>query len=239
MNNITVNIKNIVSENLTEVREKKLNESFDFSDVKTKEELISRYVETSIKLINEGYSIDDITSKLTDASKNIENKTNLDFGDMFVNSLYSTGKEFAIKWLLDYLGFNPTLSRMLAQGLADLTIRDILLPWKDMQNCQKHMPNLLDAVLEVLVRSLGSKIFKSSKDREKDNLELSAEKTSKELYKKGETDKKYKAQLSSNRYGWSDIPGVYLGNAVGDLIRQSPTSEFLSQHLCKFMHNEK
>lgn len=239
MNNITVNIKNIVSENLNEVRKKKLNESFDFSDVKTKEELIHRYVETSIKLINEGYSLNDITSKLSDANSTLKDKTNLDFGDAFVESLYSTGKEFAIKWLLDYLGFNPTLSRMLAQGLADLTIRDIILPWKNMQYCQKHMPNLLDAVLEVFVRTQASKLFKSKEDKLKDDIELSKEKENEILRSVDKSQPKYKARLSSNEYNWSDIPGIYLGNTVGDLIRQSPTSEFLSNHLCKFMHNEK
>lgn len=239
MNNITVNIKNIVSENLNEVRKKKLNESFDFSDVKTKEELIHRYVETSIKLINEGYSLNDITSKLSDANSALKDKTNLDFSSAFTESLYSTGKEFAIKWLLDYLGFNPTISRMLAQGLADLTIRDIILPWKNMQYCQKHMPNLLDAVLEVWVRNEGSKIFRRDKTKERDAEELRKQRDSEILRSVDKSNPKYVAKLSSNKYDWSDIPEIGIGNYVGDLIRQSPTSEFLSKHLCKFMHNEK
>ncbi len=239
MNNITVNIKNIVSENLNEIREKKLNESYDFSDVKTKEELIHRYVETSIKLINEGFSLDDIKSKLSDANVTVKDKTNLDFSDAFVSSLYSTGKEFAIKWLLDYIGFNPTLSRMLAQGLADVSIRDIILPWKNLQTCEKHMPNLLDAVLEVWVRNEGSKILRYDKTKERDAEELRRQRDSKIKRSVDKSEPKYVAKLSSNKYDWSDIPEIGLGNVFGELIRQSPTSEFLSKHLCKFMHNEK
>ena len=128
---------------------------------------------------------------------------------------------------------------MLAQGLADVSIRDIILPWKNLQTCEKHMPNLLDAVLEVWVRNEGSKLFRKGSTRERDAEELRKQRDSKIKRSVDKSEPKYVAKLSSNKYDWSDIPEIGLGNIVGDLIRQSPTSEFLSKHLCKFMHNEK
>jgi hypothetical protein len=159
MNTIKVNIKEIVRTNLINESDRRkhiLNSFQKIKDLKN-EQLLEGYISTSNKLISEGYGFHEIENLINE----IENPLNMldgkvDWGGMFKESLYSSAKEYIIKWLLNAVGMGPQWSTTMAQALADLNPLDLLKPFKNEQNCIQYMPNICDTVLEVLVRYLGS-----------------------------------------------------------------------------------
>lgn len=218
---INLDINSIVAKNLYNKRNQILYESLYFDNIDN--DIIQEKVKNAIHLINEGYSIDEISDIFSDVK-------DFDFKKMFTDSLISTAKEFGIKWLLDYIGFNPTVSTYLAQGLADLPPRSIFLPWKNKQYCQKYLPGLLDSILEVIVRYFGQKMLRLPVEKRSDEEEYKKEKEAK---KEG---LKYEKKLSKNRYEWVDLLTVSAGNITGDLIRKSNTSEGIANSICPIIH---
>lgn len=161
MNTIKVNIKEIVKTNLISEanRRNHIYNSFEkIKDLKN-DELIKGYVETSIGLMNEGYTVDEIESSLEE----IENPLDMldgkvDWKGMFKDSLTSTAKEYIIKWLLNAVGMGPQWSTTLAQAFSSYSPLDMLKPFKNEQMCLQHMPGLSDMVLKVIVRYIGSEV---------------------------------------------------------------------------------
>lgn len=212
MNHITLDIKDIVKNNLNKKRESILKESISFDNV-VNNDIIQEHIEKSIQLIYEGYDINEITDYLTQAGQKLEKVTGSDFdyGQMFKESLVSMAKEFGIKWLLDYIGFNPTLATVIAQGAADISLRDLLLPFKNKEFCNQHLPNLLDAILEVIVRHYGNKL----------------------IWGKIPKPESY----DTSTYNWLDVfTSAPAGNIAGELIRQTQTSESLAKVICPIIH---
>jgi hypothetical protein len=85
----------------------------------------------------------------------------VDWSGMLKDSLYSSAKEYVIKWVLDYVGLSsklPGLSTSLAQFFADYSPLDLLKPFKNAQYCDQYLPDMIDGVLELSVRYLGGKI---------------------------------------------------------------------------------
>jgi cellulose biosynthesis protein BcsQ len=233
-NNIKIEIKEIVSKNLNQKRNKILQESFQLDSYDDYHAVLKEYMITSAKLMNEGYELNEITDYIDQASQSLQNATgkNWDFGGMFKDSLWSMGKEVALKWFFEYLGFKPGTSKILAQGLADLSPKTILIPFKNREYCEKNLPNLLDSIFEVIVRHyIDKNILITPKNRERDRLQLDLEKQAKEL------GKKFTPKLSYNTWKWSDLVTVLpVGNVVGEVIRKSDTSETLADYFCKIIH---
>lgn len=167
MNTIKVNIKEIVKNNLLSEanRRNHIYNSFEkIKDLKN-DELIKGYVETSIGLMNEGYTVDEIESSLEE----IENPLNMlddkvDWKNMFKDSLTSSAKEYIIKWLLNAIGMGPQWSTTLAQFFSNkFTPLDMLKPFKNEAMCIENMPKMVDGVLEVIVRYIGSEVTKTDR----------------------------------------------------------------------------
>lgn len=159
MKTIKVNIKEIVKNNLLSESNRKNHIYNSFEKIKDlkNNELIKGYVETSIGLMNEGYTVDEIESSLNE----IENPLNmldgkLDWKSVFKDSLTSGAKEYVIKWLLSAVGMGPQWSTTISQAFADYSPLDMLKPFKNEQMCIQHMPALSDTILEVIVRYIGS-----------------------------------------------------------------------------------
>jgi hypothetical protein len=160
MNTIKLEIKNIVKSNLEEKRKEKFNSSFQkLREIKDKSLLGEQFMQTSLNLMREGYEIEDIESYLNEVDNPLDGlKDKVDWSGMFKDSLYSTAKEYIIKWLLDYIGFGPNISTTLAQFFADYSPLDLLKPFKNEQYCNQYLPDMIDGILEVTVRYLGGKV---------------------------------------------------------------------------------
>lgn len=162
MNTIKVNIKEIVKNNLLSEANRKNHIYNSFEKIKDlkNDELIKGYVETSFGLMNEGYTVDEIESSLEE----IENPLNMlddkvDWKNMFKDSLTSSAKEYIIKWLLNTVGMGPQWSTTIAQVFSNkFTPLDMLKPFKNEGMCVQHMPNMVDSILEVIVRYIGSEV---------------------------------------------------------------------------------
>ena len=160
MNTIKLEIKNIVKSNLEEKRKEKFNSSFQkLREIKDRSLLGEQFMQTSLNLMREGYEIDDIENYLNEIDNPLDGlKDKVDWSGMFKDSLYSTAKEYIIKWLLDYIGMGPGISTTLAQFFADYSPLDLLKPFKNEQYCNQYLPDMIDGILEVTVRYLGGKV---------------------------------------------------------------------------------
>jgi hypothetical protein len=268
-NNINVTIKNVVSDKLYQKRNQILKESLSIKSDIDFDNLVMEHTKKTIRLINEGYTLKEIENqlneqmmdKIKDIPGSVKNMLgdDFDYGSYISSSLMSMGKEFIIKWILDFIGFGPSMSKFVAQAAADLSFKDLILPFKNKEYCIKHLPNVLDAMLEMLVRYAGASAYGQLKGvKMGDKYELYKEKAQDELIKKakennekfykGDTDakftpkdqmpKKYTPDLSKNSYEWGDLPGIFLGNLAGDFIRKTGSSEFMANHICPIFHKD-
>jgi hypothetical protein len=214
MNTIKLDIKNIVKSNLQEKRDEKFYESFmKLHKLEDKSLLGEQFMQTSLNLMREGYTIDDIENFLNEIENPLSGITDkikgstekVDWSGMMKDSLYSSAREYIIKWILDYVGLSsrlPGLSTSLAQFFADRTPLELLKPFKNEQYCIQSLPGIIDGVLEVSVRYLGGKV--TGTDR--------------------------------TNYEWSGAPSVAIGNLFGAAIEKSNISETISTQLCKMIH---
>jgi hypothetical protein len=155
MKNINVDIKRIVHKNLNETRELKMYNSYYKLRNKKGDELFDSFMKTSIGLMNEGYELEEINkflfeievpSSITDKIKDVDWK-----GGM-TDALVSSLKEMAYYWVLTAIGFKHSNAMLISSFIKDLTILDVLRPFKDKQNCINYGPKLMDAFLEAIVR---------------------------------------------------------------------------------------
>ena len=154
MEKIKLNISEIVSKNLKKTRKERLDEAFiPLNESKSKDEFLENFLIISSKLIDQGYTLEEIENPL--------NKLNLDWGGAIKQSIWSEIKEYAIKWILQSFGLNVKLAEQLSIALADMNPLDIIRIFKDPQSCQNHMPHIYDAISELILRNVGAKITNS------------------------------------------------------------------------------
>jgi hypothetical protein len=163
MKTIKLDIKNIVKSNLQEKRNERFYESFQkLKNIEDKNMLGEQFMQTSLNLMKEGYDIDDIEMFLNEIENPLAGMTDkVDWSGMLKDSLYSSAREYIIKWILDYVGLSsklPGLSTSLAQFFADRTPLELLKPFKNEQYCIQSLPGIIDGLLEVSVRYLGGKV---------------------------------------------------------------------------------
>ena len=169
MNNIKVDIRKVVSENLQRTRKEIFQESFSIvRGSSSKDEFLTRVLIASSNLISEGYEMDEIESFLNeqDASSLVaagddalSQVKNADWGKLARGTIMSSIKEYAIKWLLNNLGMKGEIVDSVAIVFADYNPLDLLKPFKDMQTCMQSdaMPALCDAIMEGLGRYIGNR----------------------------------------------------------------------------------
>lgn len=149
-------IKVIVSKTLIEERSKKLNDSLlVLENIEDQNKLIENFLVISSKLIEEGYTLQEIES--SDIYKQLNN---VNWSGVLGDSILNTAKEFIIKFVLqEVLGANATFSRMFAQFMANVNPIDLLKPFKDEANCVQHFPQIVDGILIVMFRSIAAGEF--------------------------------------------------------------------------------
>jgi hypothetical protein len=165
MNNIKLDIKKIVSENLQKTRKQRLEESFNhIKDIKDVETLYSQILYTSSNLIEEGYEFEEVetvVNSLTEqgivdkalggALGTMEDLKNKDWSGDVKAGLWSAAKEYVINYFVSALGVNEAWSRSLSIIFADMSPIEILKPFKNEQYCTQYMPKLAGAVIEATV----------------------------------------------------------------------------------------
>jgi hypothetical protein len=161
MKKIQLNISEIVYKNLNESRENKLYNSFYNLKDKKGDDLVYSFMNTSINLMNEGYDFDDINNFLyeIEAPKDLLNKVkDIDWKGGMTDALMDSLKEMAYYWILTSLGFTGSTTTIISGLLADLSIVDVLRPFKNKQYCIQYAPKVLDSVLEHLGRWAARKL---------------------------------------------------------------------------------
>lgn len=158
MKNVKLDIKKIVSKNLRESRDEILYNSYYKIKDKKGDELVNSFMETSVKLMNEGYEIEEINNFLFEdvLPSSLTNKIqDIDWKGGLTDAMVSTMKEMAYYWVLTAIGLKHSTAMTVSSLIKDLTVLDVLRPFKDKQNCITHGPKLMDAILEALVRWAG------------------------------------------------------------------------------------
>jgi len=196
-----------IKEILVEERNRKLNESFVvLNDIRDENFILEKYFEICSNLIQEGYTIDEIENS------EIKNSIgSIDWSDAMKQGALSAGKEYAIRFILTNIFQieNENLKTVLSKVLADLNPLDLIRIFKDESNCNKYFPNIVNIMLELIVRKIGS-----------DSL--------------GVDSNSY--TLNPFKGGFRDIITNYGGNISGEIIRKTDISEKISSKFCKFVH---
>ena len=141
-----------IKETLLEERKRKLFESFDeLNDIRNEEYLVERYFQISSKLLNEGYTVNEIEST------NVKEKLgSIDWSSAMKEGAISAAKEYAINFILrGVFGASPGFSAIASRILADLNPLDVIKVFKDESNCNQFFPKISDALLEAVVRHIG------------------------------------------------------------------------------------
>lgn len=169
MNNIKVDIKKVVSENLQKTRKQRFDESFkNAHNSKNYDEFLNNVLIASSGLISEGYSIDEVEDYISEegvaatADDALDKVKNADWGKIARGSIISMIKEYAIKWLLTNIGLNKHFAETAAIVFAGYNPLNLIKPFKDASNCQQYMPDLCDAIMEAIARELGGQVTGTS-----------------------------------------------------------------------------
>jgi hypothetical protein len=162
MKKIVINTKSIVNKTLNEKRKSNLNESFiPLRKIKNQDVYLEECFKTSIKLLNEGYTENEVNQQLV---KEFELPTSLgldkiDWKSFAKESGGSYLREMAINWILKFIGISPGWSTTLSQAFADMNPLDLVRIFKDGPTCNQHAPHIMDAVIEVSLRAGVSELF--------------------------------------------------------------------------------
>jgi hypothetical protein len=191
------NIKKILREELE--RQIYLTESYSTLD---KDNLQEEYFNVTVKMLQEGYSLDEIEQ----VSEGI-------FGNQFLDSLlggvnfgnlgsgfWSGVKEQIIRLLLTKLGIGGGVANIASTVLADIDVRDMLKPFKSPELCTAKMPGITNVVVEAIIRYLQF-----------------GEKTPNLSLKKGQA---------------GDLVKLGIGEYVGEVIKDSNLGETIAGKLC-------
>jgi len=194
---------------LLEERKRKLEESFFIlSEIRDKEYFAVKYISTMTKLVNEGYSPEEITKYLNEEFKmptDFEGLKNLDWKGLMGDTILSGAKEYIINFVLtEVFGVSKGIAATASQVFADYSPLDLLKPFKDAPSCTSHMPRLIDALLEALTRYIASDI--TGVDRTNYGLNVQG------------------------------VATTTAGNLFGEVIRDSNISETISGKLCQIIH---
>lgn len=146
-------LKKQIKETLLEERKRKLNESFnELNDIRDENFIVERYFQISSKLLNEGYSIEEIENLGVK-----EKLGGIDWSSALKQGAMSAAKEYAINFILNTVfGASPKFSSIASRILADLNPLDIIRIFKDESSCNQSFPNISDALLEAVVRYIGA-----------------------------------------------------------------------------------
>ena len=167
MNNIKLDIKKIVSENLQKTRKQRLEESFNhIKDIKDVETLYSQILYTSSNLIEEGYEFEEVETVVNGLTEQgiidsalggMEDLKNKDWASDVKSGLWSAAKEYVINYFVSALGVNEFWSKELSVIFANMSPIEILKPFKNTQYCTQYMPKLSGTIIEATAAAVMGK----------------------------------------------------------------------------------
>jgi hypothetical protein len=146
-------VKNSIKTTLLEHRKMKLESVLlELEQINDDEFFLQQYFLMSEKLVSEGYDISEITSDEVKSKLD-----NLDWNSIVSGGMLSAAKEYAIRFILTSIfGVSPNIATTLSQALADFSPTDLLKVFKGEAECRQGMPNILDILIEVVVRNVAS-----------------------------------------------------------------------------------
>ena len=208
-----MSLKSEIKKTLVEERQRKLTMSLsELEDIRDDNYFVERYFLTCSKLLEEGYSLDEIEGTgLKDKLNQIDWKGAL--SDAAVNS----GKEYAIRFILTQVfSASPSFATFLAGTLADINPLNLIRIFKGPGECNSGFPEIVDALLEQLVRYIAAGA--TGVDRNSYDLNPFGN-----LGRGGNT-------------AIRDVASTMAGNMFGDVIRDSDIGEKITKRFCEFIH---
>jgi len=210
-----VNIREKIKRSLVEERQRKLTTSLsELEDIKDDNYFVERYFLTCSKLLEEGYSLDEIEG----TGMNLKDKLNqLDWKRALSNAAINSGKEYAIRFILTKVfSAGPSTATFLAGTLADINPLNLIRIFKGPGECNSGFPEIVNALLEQLVRYIAAGA--TGVDRNSYDLNPLGN-----LGRGGNT-------------AIRDVASTIAGNMFGDVIRDSDIGEKITKRFCEFIH---
>lgn len=152
-----LNLNKKIKEELLSIRQNRLYESLsELKDIEDNDFLIVQYLSKTGKLLDEGYTINEIESvsedflgKLTQGAGQVamDGWKNTNVFDTLISGGLGAIKEQVIRWVLVQLGVGQGAANAMAAALEQLDPRDLLRVFKTPELCNQKMPEISDAVM--------------------------------------------------------------------------------------------
>jgi hypothetical protein len=152
-----LNLNKKIKEELLSIRQNRLYESLSgLKDIEDNDFLIVQYLTKTGKLLDEGYTINEIESvsedflgKLTQGAGQVamDGWKNTNVFDALIGGGLGAIKEQVIRWILTQLGVGQGAANAMAAALEQLDPRDLLRVFKTPELCNQKMPEISDAVM--------------------------------------------------------------------------------------------
>lgn len=168
MNKINLTLKEVVKKNLQQTRGEKLKESLNTLNNKEGKELIESYLDTTVKLMREGYKINEIHEQLNEQESIMDKLKNFDYLGEFKSTMWETIKEMCIYWILTYIfkDMKKSTAMNISRLVTNITPLMLLRPFKNLKYCEQYGPELIDGILEVAGRYFMEKMTGAKPENE-------------------------------------------------------------------------
>jgi hypothetical protein len=157
-------INKIINKELHNYRKSYLIESIKpLNKIKDKEKFYENYILTIIKLLNEGYDLNEI--EIIEEQENVQTQNQGDISQTksVVSGLFGAGKsiikERIIMWIVTSFGIKGALANAIATAFADYNVLRLLRLFKSKETCIAELrtqPGLPDAIIEAIIGYLQS-----------------------------------------------------------------------------------
>lgn len=210
-----MSLKSEIKKTLVEERQRKLTMSLsELEDIRDDNYFVERYFLTCSKLLEEGYSLEEIKEQET----GIKDKLNqIDWKGTLSSGVMNSAKEYAIRFFLtNIFNVGPKAATFLSRVLADIHPLKLLKIFKGPEECNQGLPSLVDTLLEQVVRYLAA----GATGINQNSYDLSPLKN---LGQGGNTAVR-------------DVSTTIFGNMFGEVIKDSDIGERISKKFCEYIH---
>lgn len=168
MNKINLTLEEVVKKNLQQTRDEILKESLNALKDKEGKHLIESYLNTTSKLMTEGYDINEIHKHLNEQENVMDKLKNFDYLGEFKSTMWDTIKEMSVYWILTFIfkDMKKSTAMNISRLLTNITPLMLLRPFKNLKYCEQYGPELIDGVLEVAGRYFMEKMTGAKPENE-------------------------------------------------------------------------
>ena len=208
-----MSLKSEIKKNLVEERQRKLTTSLsELEDIRDDNYFVEKYFLTCSKLLEEGYSLEEIEST------GIKDKLNsIDWKGALSDAAVNSGKEYAIRFILTQVfSVGPNAATFLSRTLADMNPLNLIKIFKGPSECNSGFPEIVDTLLEQVVRYLAA----GATGIDSNTYDLNPIRN---LGQGGNT-------------AIRDVVSTTAGNLFGEIIKESDLGEKISKRFCEFIH---